>query len=388
MAAVAFVPSAAVAQQAPTRQFSIEPQLRLEFDDNVLRLPDVAASPNGFRRSDTRASPQLAINIVRPIGRQSLFLTGVVGYDFYRYNKQLERERISLRGGGSVSAGTCTLNGDVRYSRRQSDLEDIVIGGFGRGRNRETSWAPDVGVSCGAAGGLSSSLNYGHDDVQNSDPFRSYGDYHADTYNAQIGLNRPAIGNLSLYTNYRHGIYDNRFLSPGLNESVKSYAAGVKLDREFGRIKGHVSGGVTRVQSNTPGVRGFRGGTYDVALTYVAPRATAEVGFGRSIQQSNLLGVDYSIVDSFNVGLTYRLNPRITLNSGAGVTRRRLSQSPLAPLPTGNFNDRSRTINVGASFDAARHVSLDAGAIWRQRRGDLPSFAYNARILALTIRIH
>ena len=144
----------------------------------------------------------------------------------------------------------------------------------------------------------------------------------------------------------------------------------------------------SRVQSNTPGVRGFRGGTYDVSLTYLAPRATVEAGFGRSIQQSNLIGVDYSVVDSFNLGLTYRVNPRITFVSGANFTRRRLSQSPLAPTSVGNNNDRSRSYNAGLTFDAARHVSFDAEAIWRQRRGDLPLFDYNARILALTIRIH
>jgi hypothetical protein len=389
-AAVALAPGAAFAQQAPQRQFSISPQLRLEYDDNVLRLPDNVPTPTGRHRSDYRSSPRVELNIVRPIGRQSVFLTGTVGYDFYKYNRQLNRERINLTGGGAVSTGSCTTNGQVSYSRRQSDLDDVLISTVGRGRNLERQFSPSVGISCGAPGGLSSSLSYSHDDVENSDPFRSYGDYHADTYNAQIGLNRPAIGNVGIYTNYRHGIYDHRFLAPGRNEAVKSYAAGIRIDRQFGRIKGHISGGVTRVQSNTPGVRGFRGGTYDVSLTYITPRASASAGFARSIQQSNLLGVDYSVVDSFDLGLVYKVNPRMSLSSGAHTTRRRLSQSPLAPTPAfvGNNNDRTRTINVVASYDAARHVSFDAGATWRRRRGDLPIFDYNARILALTLRIH
>ncbi|HTI31683.1 MAG TPA: outer membrane beta-barrel protein [Sphingomonas sp.] len=389
VAAVALAPGAALGQQAPQRQFSISPQLRLEYDDNVLRLPDSIPSRTGHR-SDYRSSPQLAINIVRPIGRQSAFLTGVVGYDFYKYNRQLNAERIQLTGGGAVALRSCTVNGQLSYIRRQSDLDDILISTVGRGRNRETFWSPNVGISCGSAGGISSSLGYTHDDVQNSDTFRAFGDYHADTYTAQIGLNRPALGNVSIYTNYRRGVYDNRFLSDGRNEIVKSYAAGLRVDRQFGRIKGHIAGGVTRVESNTPGVRSFRGGTYDVSLTYLGPRASLSAAFGRSIEQSNLLGVDYSVVDNFDLGANYRLNPRIALNSGAHFSRRRLSQSPLAtgPVFVGNTNDRTRTINVGASYEAARHIAFDLGATWRRRRGDLPIFDYNARILALTLRIH
>ena len=390
VAAVALAPGAAFGQQAPQRQFSISPQLRLEYDNNVLRLPDGAAAPTGRHRSDYRSSPRVQIDIARPIGRNSVFLTGLVGYDFYKYNRQLNRERIILTGGGAVSLNSCTVNGQVNYTRRQSDLDDILVSTSGRTANTETYWSPGVGISCGSAGGLSSSLHYTHDDVQNSDPFRAYGDYHADTYNAQIGLNRPAIGNVGIYSNYRRGVYDNRLIAPGRNSVVESYAAGLRVDRQFGRIKGHISGGVTRVQSNTPGVRGFRGGTYDVSLTYLAPKLTASAGFGRNVQQSNLLGVDYSIVDSADLGASYILNPRITLTAGAHQTRRRLSSVPLAtgPVFIGNTNDRLRTINVGADYTANRHISFGLDATWRSRRGDLPIFDYNARILALTLRLH
>ena len=276
--------------------------------------------------------------------------------------------------------------------RRQSDLADIVIGGptlgISRAGNRETLITPSVGVNCGTAGGISSGLSYSHEDVENSDPFRSFADYHSSTYTARIGLNRPALGDVGLYSNYRRGIYDNRLLANGTNEVVESYAAGVSVDRQFGRIKGHVSGGITRVKSNTPGVRPFRGGTYDVQLTYIAPRGTATLGLARSIQQSNLLGVSYSVTDDYNAGLTYRLNSRVDLAAGASVTRRRLSQSPLTPVSFGNFNDRTRTINMRASYTVGRHISLDADATWRRRRGELPIFDYNARILALTLRLH
>ncbi len=390
--AALLAPGVAAAQQAPTRVFSISPQLRFENDDNILRLPDYLATPVGRHRSDYRTSPQVAIDIVRPIGRQQVFLNGLVGYDFYRYNKRLERERINLTGGGSASAGGCTANTQLSYVRRQSDLADIVIGGptlgISRAGNRETLITPSVGVNCGTAGGISSGLSYSHEDVENSDPFRSFADYHSSTYTARIGLNRPALGDVGLYSNYRRGIYDNRILTNGTNEVVESYAAGVSVDRQFGRIKGHVSGGITRVKSNTPGVRPFRGGTYDVQLTYIAPRGTATLGLARSIQQSNLLGVSYSVTDDYNAGLTYRLNSRVDLAAGASVTRRRLSQSPLTPVSFGNFNDRTRTINMRASYTVGRHVSLDADATWRRRRGELPIFDYNARILALTLRLH
>lgn len=392
VAVVALAPGAAWAQQAPVRQFSISPQLRLEYDNNVLRLPDGAPVPANRHRADYRSAPQIAINIVRPIGRQSIFLTGLVGYDFWKYNRQLNRERIQLTGGGAVNTGSCTVNGQVSYTRRQSDLDDVLFSTTGRGRNRETIWSPSVGISCGSVGGISSSLNYSHDDIENSDPFRTLGNYHADTYNAQIGLNRPAIGNVGIYTNYRHGVYDNRFLTDGRNETINSYAVGLRVDREFGRIKGHIAGGVSRVESNTPGVRPFRGGTYDVSLSYVMPRGVVFVGLARNIQQSNLLGVDYSVVDTFDLGANYRINPRISLTAGANVLRRRLTQStttsPLAPIFIGNSHDRTRLINVGASYDATRHVSFDLGATWRRRRGDLPIFDYDARVLALTLRLH
>lgn len=387
-AIMAALPGGALAQQAVLRQFSISPQLRVAYDDNVLRLADDRPTPEGRHRGDRRLSPRVEINITRPIGRQSVFLVGSVGYDYYRYNRQLNRERINLVGGGAISAGSCTTNGQVNYSRRQSDLDDIVVSGLGRERNAETIWASNASISCGNAGGLSSSLSFAHDDIENSDPFRAYGNYHANTYNARIGLNRPSIGNLGIYTNYRRGVYDNRLLPNGDNDVVKSYAAGLRIDRQFGRIKGYISGGVSRVESNAPGVRSFRGGTYDVALTYLGPRGSVSVNFGRNIQQSNLLGVSYSVVDSFDLGATYRVSQRINLNGGARSLRRRLSRSPLTPVDIGNGRDRTNAYNIGASLNAMRHLSLDLDATWRNRRGAIPAFDYKARILAVTIRLH
>jgi hypothetical protein len=75
------------------------------YDHNVLRLDKATATPTGFARSDYRFTPSIDIDIVQPVGLQSVFLSGNAGYDFYKRNSRLERERINLVGGADLRIG-------------------------------------------------------------------------------------------------------------------------------------------------------------------------------------------------------------------------------------------------------------------------------------------
>ncbi|MGC7532536.1 hypothetical protein ACPWML_26315, partial [Pandoraea pneumonica] len=62
----------------------------------------------------------------KALGRNSLTLSGFAGYDFYRRNKQLNRERLGLNADLGLVGGPCFLHLRPGFSRMQSDLGDII----------------------------------------------------------------------------------------------------------------------------------------------------------------------------------------------------------------------------------------------------------------------
>ena len=380
--------TAAHAQVVPERRLDIGISLLNSYESNILRLPRGVAAPPGQSRDDLRATPAITIDLQQPLGRQSVFLAGSVGYDFYRKNDQLERERIELTGGANLAAGPCTSRLALSYGRQQSDLADILAGERQVNTQTRTSYGAQLG--CGGFGPLEPTFAYEHERVKNGDPFRRNGNTTQDVYSVGLNYARPVFGKIGVSTSYLTSRYDRTAdLPPGLSNSIKTYTAGLNFQRQIGsQLTGTASLGVTRVDPSLPGVPGFRGLSYSADLTFTpGTRLQAAVGISREAQQPNLLNISYAIVDSYRGELRYALGNRIQLTTGLDYSRRSLRDSALTPGTVLLTEDRRLLLFAGASYRAGDRLTFSLDGRSEQRRSDFRELNYNNYTVALTTRL-
>ena len=378
--------SAVAAQESvPQRRLNIDAQAVATYESNFLKLPrSVRASEP---RDDLRYNAGLTLDFQMPVGRQSVFLTATTGYDFHLRNEDLDNERIQVRGGGDLRGLGCgaKLSGD--YIRGQSDFADILTGE--RIANVEVRTFYVARVTCGSNNGLRPGVAIEHEDVENQGLARADGNYASTAYTAGIGFARPQLGELTLNTTYKKGRYKQRLVGFGPRDAVESHSIGLTFRREIGsQLTGYATFGYTRVNPNLPGVRDYKGLAYSADLTWTpGTRMQVSVSASRDAQQSNLLSISYSIVDSYTAGVNYALGDRLQLTMVGNHTKRRLRDSPLTAGPVLNIEDRATRLSAGARFAASRRINLSLDAAAEQRRSDNPLFEYNNLSVALTTRL-
>lgn len=375
------------------RGVSISPTVRLTYDSNVLGGRRVVRDDNISGTDDVQLSPSLAVNIVYPFGRQSAFLGGSIGYDFYRRHDELNRERISLDGGVNIRGpASCASVLGVGYSRRQSDVEDLILAPDGSTLvnvvNVQETRRYSANISCGPAIGLRPGLGYTRSETRNSGR-REFQNIISDTYRGSLGYARPSFGQLSLYISHQDGRYPNRELLTGGagNDGIKVYSGGLSYDREIGsRLGGTVSIGYTKVDPKSSDVHKFDGLSYSAAVRYQPfDRLSTSISASRSAEQSNLLAVSYSISTAYTFNGTYRINDRFSAPFGARYSTRRFRSSPLVPGALTGSEDRTFNANMGVRFQARQRLSFALDTAYRKRTSDTQLLDYSSKQISATV---
>jgi Putative beta-barrel porin 2 len=388
------VSEAASAQNDATRRIGVSVGAQEVYEDNVLRQPDVFPVPPGFARNDFRLSPSLNVDIIQPVGRQTLTLLGGVGYDFYRRNSRLERERINLQGKINLAVGAnCKPELGLTYARQQSDLADFFSITDFRLRNREQRLTFSSGIKCGGIIGLKPGLTFERSVVKNSSFLRQIGNFNSTAVGVSVGYVTPTLGELSLFGNYRRGKYPNRGTFTGranVNENIGVYSGGLRLQREIGnRLKGNVSLGYTVAEPSVAGTRRFSGisGSADLTAQLAEPLQVV-VGYSRSVQQSNQLNVSFTVNDSYNINASYILNPRVVLTAGAARTQRKLRDSPLLPPNLLGSKERTTQFFGGVRFSPAGPITFSINATKSIRKSQTRFFDYDASSVSLGVNFN
>ncbi len=357
------------------------------YDDNVLRLPDAVASPAGGTRDDFRFTPSLDIDIVQPIGRQSVFLSGGLGYDFYRSNKQLESERINLEGGGNLRFGAgCSSRVSLSFARQQSNLAD-----FGRLNgipNVEKSLGAGGSFSCGSGLGIQPTLTYDFEKVSNGAARLEANGYRAQTVGATIAYARPSLGELGVYASYRNGVYPKRVLLTGRADGIKVYSGGLNFSRDIGtQLKGSVSLGYTIVDPKEQFVRNFKGASWSADLDWAPNDALhLSIGLGREVQQSNLLDVSYSVNQNVGVTGAYALNRQMQLTFSASRDKRKLEASRQFPGNIGLTSDKTSSLGAGFRFQPQGRIGFSFDLRGVKRQSAFRQFNYDNVSATLSVR--
>lgn len=360
------------------------------YEDNALRLGAAQPVPVGFVRNDFRFTPTLDLHIVRLIGQQSAFVSASLGYDFYRRNTLLNRERFKVTGGGDLRfGGNCSQHIQGSVSRQQSDLRDFTR--TLRLANAEQRIAAGAALSCGGGLGLKGGLTYDYETVSNDQPLRQISNYNANTFGASFGYVSPVLGEIAVFGSYRLGRYPQRRALAGLGQSdgVDVFNTGLRFSRSIGaRLRGTVSMGFSKVNPKLAATPGFSGASYSADLTWTAnDRLRTKIDIGRSVSQSNLLDVSYSIDDSYAISNSFALNQAMTATFGGSILKRRFRDSPiLGPNGIGR-GDRVGQFSGGFDYHPPGRIGFLVDFTRGRRSAAVQQFGYKYATARISLRV-
>jgi hypothetical protein len=359
------------------------------YDDNVFRLDNTSVTAPTDGEGDFRFSPAIVADISQPMGRHNVFLAGSLGYDFYRKNSRLNRERITINGGGRVRVGPgCYSNLSGNFSQQQSDFADVIR--ITNGANRERSAGFEIGFGCDAPIGIRPLIEFSGQRATNNSQILSQNNYTNRGVTASIGYAAPALGEVGVYANYNKGSYPQRQILAGAggSEKIQSYGGGLRYSRDIGRsLRGSVSLGYSVVDPNLAGVRRYKGGSWSADVTFSpGDQLRMNLGLGRSVDQSNLLGVSYAITDSYSLSGSYALNQQLSLSFGGSRQKRDLRQSPLLPAFLIAPKDKTSSVFGGLNYRPPGRISFAFDLRHTKRNSAVRQLDYGNTIAALTIR--
>lgn len=366
----------------------------LIYDTNVAQSGAFLASRRGLRLSDVSARPSVAVNLGRRLGRQTLFLQGSAGYDFYDRNRILNRERIDAHSGVLLVAGPCsgTISGD--YGRRQSELADLAlvnkIPELNIVRNTEETKKADITGECGAKIGLAPTFDVSETWNNSNSTLLKASD--SSTFSTMGGLayQRPTFGKISVTGSYSAVEFPNRGNIVGgvaFKESYRLYAGGLSYERRIGaRLDGTFSASYTSLVLNIPGAKGFRGLTYSADGSYqLDPRLQLKLTIARATLPSSRVDATFSVNTSVTSELEYTVSQRLLLRVGGG----RVHRNYPGALGTAGLDLTQETVYSGhgdATYSLNRRISLGLNVTYTQRNANFQPLTYSGTNVALSIK--
>ena len=351
--------------------------LDVRHDSNVARSDLQRAQARGLAQADQRATPSIDVLFARPLGRNRVSLNASAGYDFYRRNKRLNRERLTFGGNGTVVGGPLTFDLGANFARRQSDPADLtplLIPGIESIRNTETVQDYSGQVRFGSqAYGFKPVASIGRTAGTNSNPRRRFADYRSFRYGGGVSYESPTLGYLDIQYLRSDIDYPNR---PAVIAQTGFSTERIALTarRELGAVL-VASGGVSWISldpdQSTPGVSGVKTVGYNLALTAVPTPDIQIVGnFARDVTPS--LGTDalYQIGTTYGLTGTYRASQDLVFSLRGAIDDRRFEGAgQVFGIALTESVQRSVTASVGLAQSRPLGVAVDVGYVERDANG-------------------
>lgn len=389
---------------APTRHVNIRANVDATYDSNVFGLSDAFIEQHGLgsrSKDDFSFTPSLQLDLYLPLGRQSVYARGSLGYDFYIHNTGRDRERINLGLGGTAQlTSTCSVGLDGNYTRSLSNAGDVLVVEEDQlVRRNNTTEFRSIGAQaqCAGAVGISPSIGYRHAETRNSRELFQLNDSNQDTFDLSIGYQRPALGRISVYGTYSKGEYLNRnilglpFDVPGIpNDGTTSYSAGARFERSIGtRLSGSASIGYSWVNPKAIFAQKFRGAVYSLNLNVIpTTRLSVDLAASRSANLSNNALASLSVSEVYSLNATYRLNERVSLNFGSALTKQNFRQT-VQTIDQITFvsKDKFTRSYGGFVYNLNRRIRLNGLVSHQRRSADNPLFRYSNTSATLGISL-
>jgi hypothetical protein len=360
-------------------------ELDASYDSNVARR-QTSFGPRPIEPHDEIFRPSLLMNVEKAIGRESLFLTGSAGYDFYRQNSFLNRENIRLEGGGSAPVGPCKTTLSGAFARYQTDLANLAV----IVPNAESHETVAAEGDCAQVIGVSPELTVTQSWVQNSAIVEKPLDRREFAVSGGLNYDRPALGQVSVFGSYQHAIFPYSFGVAGLGSQpygYNAYSGGVRYTRQLGaRIQGVVSIQYQDLQAIVPGASGFKGVAYSADVTYRASgKLQTRFVFSRQNVPSDRVGATFVTEDVYSGNASYQVGARMKLI--LGVSRRDDSYGALAvgaPLLFAQ-NESVTEVDGALNYDMSRKITLALYAKHETRDTEVALYNYSSTRVGLQL---
>jgi hypothetical protein len=373
---------AAAAQSSPPL-LTISPSISVRYDTNVARASDEIARLRGIKPHDWHVTPNLNIDLEKPVGRQVLYLDGDVGYDFYARNHQLNRGRILLNGGARLKFSRCTGTVYGSFAVRQTDVAELID--QEAAGNTEHVSAVGANARCELASGLAPFAGVSRTWVTNNSEIRRLADYTMNEANGGIAYSRPVLGELAIVASVKDAHYPHRG-DTLLTDHFHVFSIGGRYSRDIGsRLQGSVGINRTTVDSGA-GFPKFTGLTSDVSLTAKASdNIQAHFQWVRDVQPVNVGFGAFNIDSRLSGDVDYGFSPRLTLTAGAGLIHRHIE----GELPIfGPELQRERRVfeYLRLTYTRSERTSLALDVRHESRTADPSAFDYRSTSVGLTLR--
>lgn len=372
--------------QAQGKQVSVNVSNRLTYDADVV-LNDRRIS-GGRGKGDVSSSPSLDLDIYLPRATGSFYLQGGLGYVFYRKFTNLNRERINLSGGFDQKVlGDCIVHGGAHYSRQLSDIGDLPSNApvAGAARNSEENRSVSADIGCGGAVGIRPSVAFSRSESRNGETFRKLSDADTNSFTGQIGYSAPVLGVVSIFGRYSDSKYINRTAPNGQEDGVRSYSAGVQIERSVGtRLNFAASLNYTSVKPYLSSVQSFDGVGYDLSGTYNGDLFQLTLTGSRAAQPSTILFVSYDIRTNLGLNVSSELTSRMRWHASASYNRRAFAPSSLfvgAPTPG---SESLYSLGAGITYRMGRRLNFSLDGSYSKRTTDSQLIPYEQKRISLT----
>jgi hypothetical protein len=387
------MPSLAQAQSTEEGNFE---QIGVNFDlrhmGNSTRVAPSTAAGRGLVAADERLTVGVDLVVNRELGRNTLRLTTNLGYDFYRRNEKLNRERIGAQLDAGINIGSCLLELSGQVDRRQSDLDTIALvnlPGTESVRNTQTTQNYRAQGRCGYAFGLRPSVGYEHSVGDNSNILREVSDYTSDRVFGGLAYEHPVVGKINLTYETEDVNFSKRAATPlAAFSGYKLDELRLRVSRDIGSsLKAEGLLAYNWLKSDNGAAPNFRGVTWRLSGTAkIGSRLQIRGGTERSLRPS--LGAEalYSKSSSHDLRATYALSKRFSINGGLVLSKRDYegAQANFGPLLD---KDKFRRVFAGMTFRASEKLDLGFEAGHEKRDGTGTLYDYDSGYVGLRGRI-
>jgi len=336
---------------------------------------------------DELLEPALLANLQRPIGRESVFLNGDVGYDFYDHNSFLDRQHLNVESGINVPIQQCKNTVSGAYSSHQTDLSEEVL----LVKNTEDLETIALKGDCTRTVGIAPQVTLSQGWSQNSAITRKAVDKIMSTAEGGLVYARPALGQIFFFGHYEEVDYPHSIGSITGHISragYTSYSGGARFTRELGtRLHGSASLSYEVLHSKLTNSTGFQGLIYSLDLTYTAStRLEGHLIAARETAPSERAGAAFSTNDSVSGDVTYRLGARLKLDLDGSYRRRVYGEPILTDLAVFNLSRETFVDGEGALvYDLSPKISVRMNVREEVRHADVMLFNYSNLTVGLRV---
>lgn len=378
------LPATASAQEA--RHFKVGVAAEVERDSNVARTSEPQAALRGLTLEDTVFTPSVTVDLLVPVGRQSLFLLGSAGYAFYDKNDKLDRERLDFTGGANAGLGPCLVTLSGGYARGLTQIDDRTLITVADNVVETKRAAVDLG--CSRPTGFGVVAKASAERSSNDLPIMKSSDFDATAYMLGLTYQRPALGTVTIFGNHEETEYVNRVISGGYTVN----SAGVTLSRELGaRIQGSVTAAYAQIEqkgalAGLVSTGNVETTTFAASLSFRASnRLRLRAAVNRGVTPSEGLGRTYDLSTSYDFGGEYDIGSRVMIGLGyASVDRN--SKGVLAG--PGRLSDvETKNLFATVRYKQSDRLSFLLRAEREEQTTNAPQFDYTSDRIGLSANV-